>query len=84
MDVDEALKMAEAESYNNKEQVREFLRKRNFGEIEVEIFFERFEFDYKKDALNVDEVQLELEDVTVDPEMDKKTTGNNDLHLVSD
>ena len=40
----------------------------NFGEIEVDIFFENFEWDYKRDVANADinEIELELEDV--DPE----------------
>jgi len=68
MDVEEALKMAKEKDYNNKEEVREFLRKHNFGEIEVDIFFENFEWDYKRDVANADinEIELELEDV--DPE----------------
>ena len=73
MDIEEALKMAEANNYNNKNEVREFLRKRNFGDMEVEIFFERFEFDQKQDMLNldIDEVKLTLDDdIIVDPEKD--------------
>ncbi len=75
MDIEEALKMAEENNYNNKNEVREFLRKRNFGDMEVEIFFERFEFDQKQDMLNldVDEVKLTLDDdndIIVDPEKD--------------
>ena len=73
MDVEEALKMAEENNYNNKNEVREFLRKRNFGDMEVEIFFERFEFDMKQDMLNldIDEVKLTLEvERTENPEKD--------------
>ena len=73
MDVEEALKMAEENNYNNKNEVREFLRKRNFGDMEVEIFFERFEFDMKQDMLNldIDEVKLTLDDeITENPEKD--------------
>ena len=73
MDIEEALKMAEENNYNNKNEVREFLRKRNFGDMEVEIFFERFEFDQKQDMLNldIDEVKLTLDDdIIVDPEKD--------------
>ena len=73
MDVEEALKMAEENNYNNKNEVREFLRKRNFGDMEVDIFFERFEFDMKQDMLNldIDEVKLTLDDeITENPEKD--------------
>ena len=73
MDIEEALKMAEENNYNNKNEVREFLRKKNFGDMEVEIFFERFEFDQKQDMLNldIDEVKLTLDDdIIVDPEKD--------------
>ena len=68
MDVEEALKMAEENNYNNKNEVREFLRKRNFGDMEVEIFFERFEFDMKHDMLNldIDEVELTLDDDSIE------------------
>ena len=68
MDVEEALKMAEENNYNNKNEVREFLRKRNFGDMEVEIFFERFEFDMKHDMLNldIDEVELTLDDDNIE------------------
>lgn len=62
MDVEEALKIAENARYNNKEEVRDFLRKKNFAEIEVEIFFEKFEFDYKQDVLNTDDVKLDFEE----------------------
>ena len=91
MDVDEALKMAAEQNYNNKPAIRDFLRKfvatyaichiwsflrcylhfrRNFGEIEVDIFFERFEFDYKRDVANADleDVQLELGEEEPKPE----------------
>ena len=73
MDVEEALKMAEENNYNNKNEVREFLRKRNFGDMEVDIFFERFEFDLKQDMLNldIDNVKLTLDDeITENPEKD--------------
>ena len=73
MDVEEALKMAEENNYNNKNEVREFLRKRNFGDMEFDIFFERFEFDMKQDMLNldIDEVKLTLDDeITENPEKD--------------
>ena len=73
MDVEEALKMAEENNYNNKNEVREFLRKRNFGDMEVEIFFERFEFDLKQDMLNldIDNVKLTLDgEITENPEKD--------------
>ena len=68
MDVEEALKMAEENNYNNKNEVREFLRKRNFGDMEVEIFFERFEFDIKQEMLNLDinEVELTLDDDSIE------------------
>ena len=61
MDVEEALKMAEEKRYNNKDEIREFLRKCNFADIEVDIFFEKFEFDYKQDVLNTDDVKLDFD-----------------------
>ena len=75
MDVKEALKMAEDNNYKNKNEVREFLRKRNFGDMEVEIFFERFEFDMKQEmlSLDIDEVKITWDgdgDIIVDPEKD--------------
>ena len=75
MDVEQALKMAEENNYNNKIEIREFLRKRNFGDMEVEIFFERFEFDQKQDMLNldIDEVELTLDDENI-ADLEKEPT----------
>ena len=75
MDIKEALKMAEDNNYKNKNEIREFLRKRNFGDMEVEIFFERFEFDMKQEmlSLDIDEVKITWDgdgDIIVDPEKD--------------
>ena len=49
--------------------------RRNFGEIEVDIFFERFEFDYKRDVANadLDDVQLELGEEEPKPEPKQET-----------
>ena len=49
--------------------------RRNFGEIEVDIFFERFEFDYKRDVANadLDDVQLELGEEEPKPEPKQDT-----------
>ena len=87
MDIEEALKMAEENSYNNKNEVREFLRKKNFGDMEVEIFFERFEFDKKQDMLNldIDEVKLTLDDdIIVDPEKEPAKVTPHQITILTE
>merc|ERR1712156_491937 len=71
MDIEKAMKMAEDKNFNNKEEIRDFLRRKNFGDIEVDIFFEKYDFDYKRslaNALAADDITLEMKDEDLETE----------------
>ena len=54
-----------------------FILRRNFGDIEVEIFFDKFEWDYKRDVYNSDNASVKKDnEEQMNPDYDEKAKVN--------